>query len=119
MTSVPTTIGRIKRRGYNQAELVARELARELQLPYAEVLARQSNNSSQIALKPLERRANVMNAFVLTSIGNAVVRGRRVVLVDDVLTTGATGSSAAKALSDGAPKNVGLCVFARTIPTQD
>jgi ComF family protein len=108
VTSVPLTTLRRRHRGYNQASLMARELAHELNQPFAEVLRRRGNAGPQARSKTAEeRRSNVIGAFLPG--GRADVAGLRVLLVDDVATTGATLSACAGVLKSlGAAQVVGL-----------
>ena len=85
---VPIHPDRLRERGYNQAALVAEGLAAALDLPvYGDALRRMRFTSSQTRLSEQERFANVQRNFALGSVDLA---GRSVLLVDDVLTTGAT-----------------------------
>lgn len=83
-------------RGYNQAERIARPLARRLGLPLTGALVRRRATPPQTALGGAERRRNPRGAFALAR--GSAVRGRRVLLVDDVATTGATLDAAAACL---------------------
>jgi ComF family protein len=100
------------RRGFNQADLLAREIGRKWQVPVREVVRRRKATSPQAGLTNAKRRANVAGAF-------RVPRGRRldglrVLLVDDVLTTGATASACARALKRAGAAHVSLLALART-----
>jgi ComF family protein len=93
---VPLHISRLKKRTFNQSALIAKLAARELELPFADALVRTRATASQTQLSHAARRRNVKDAF---AVGRpAAVRGRQVLLVDDVITTGATASECAKAL---------------------
>lgn len=115
---VPTTARRLARRGYNQAELLARRLASGRRLPLVGALRRAGEGRSQTTLAPTERRENVRGAFVSVRSEAARVAGAHVLLVDDVLTTGATACEAAGALTGMGAASVTLVAFARALPVQ-
>jgi ComF family protein len=93
---VPLHPRRLRERGYNQATLIARELARTTGLPILEdVLARSRATKTQTQLSAAERRVNVIGAFTADA---ARAAGRAVLLVDDVCTTGSTLMACADAL---------------------
>jgi ComF family protein len=96
MIPVPLHPRRLRERGYNQATLIARELARTLSLPILEdVLVRSRATKTQTQLSAAERRVNVVGAFTAEPIQ---VAGRALLLVDDVCTTGSTLDACADAL---------------------
>jgi ComF family protein len=107
---VPLHRQRERERGYNQADLIARPLAKRLKLPYkAVLLMRTRPRPNKQVLSVEERWESVRGAFA-TRPGSQV-DNRRVLLVDDVLTTGATLDACARALrSAGAKSVVGLTV---------
>jgi ComF family protein len=91
---VPLHVGRLRRRGYNQALELARELGRRLSIPLAlDAAQRVRATGAQTRLPAAARRHNVRGAFGVA----AAVRGRHVALVDDVVTTGATVAELAAA----------------------
>jgi ComF family protein len=112
---VPTTPRRQVRRGYNQAELLAESFAARTGRSVRRALVRRSEGRSQTSLTPTERRENVRDVFAPSPIG-ADVTGMRVLLVDDVLTTGATASEAATTLASMGASRVTLVAFARALP---
>lgn len=113
---VPTSARNMRRRGYNQAEVIASALALALDLPLLTCLERRGRKGTQTSLNPTERRANVSDAFVLAESVRSVVTDRRIVLVDDVITTGATVLAAVEALALAAPGRIVAYAFARTVP---
>lgn len=113
---VPTTRRRLKERGYNQAGLIAGRLAARTGRKLVRALAREGDARTQVSLRPTERRANVRGAFDLGPEAQRI-RGRHVLLVDDVLTTGATASAAASALERAGATGVSLVTFARAVPS--
>ena len=115
LVPVPTTKWRRRTRGYNQAAILARALARRCSLPMVEALLRRGGRT-QVRLGPREREANVQGAFSIKVDFRSHIRGREVILIDDVLTTGATAASAAQALVFGDPQSVHLRTFARALP---
>lgn len=111
---VPLHPRRERERGFNQAALLARRIGRARGWPVREdVLARMVATPSQTELNAAARRANVRSAFRLRR--PAAVEGRRVVLVDDVLTTGATLSECARSLRRAGAVSVGAVTVARVI----
>jgi ComF family protein len=112
---VPTTTKRKRRRGYNQAELLAECFARHTGRSVRRALVRRSAGRSQTALTPAERRENVRGVFAPSRSPEGVA-GARVLLVDDVLTTGSTASEAATTLASMGATCVTLVAFARALP---
>ena len=107
---IPLHHTRLREREFNQAEILSRHIAEELSLNLApEVLLKKRLTRSQVDLKDKERFANVAGSFSVNP--KASVRGKNILLVDDVLTTGATTSAAASVL-----KNAGAhIVFTLTL----
>jgi len=113
---VPTTARRLRERGYNQAKVLADGVARLTGGRCLDALRRRDGGESQVALHPEERRANVKGAFLLRDSSVERILRRDLVLVDDVLTTGATAGAAAEALEGGGARSVTLLTFARALP---
>ena len=105
---VPLYQGRVRERGYNQAALLARELGQEIGLPVEESLIRVRDTAPQVGLPASQRRENVRNAFLCQGLGK-----ERVLLIDDVCTTGATLEACAVALREGGAQSVWALVLAR------
>jgi len=101
-------------RGTNSATIIAERLARRLGIPLAAgMLRRERNTPPQFTLPPSERRANVRGAFSVNA-GYHLQRAR-VLVVDDILTTGATCSEAARVLKRSGAARVAVVVAARTL----
>jgi ComF family protein len=113
---VPTTAERLRSRGYNQAELLASRVAEVRGLPLVPALRRIGSGGSQTSLAPDARRENVRGAFAPAPEAPDL-QGVRVLLVDDVLTTGATASEAATTLSEMGAASVMLLAYARALAT--
>jgi ComF family protein len=104
---VPLSAGRLRQRGYNQAELIAEAFGRHAGLTCANLLVRIRETRSQVGLDDVERRSNVEAAF----LAKREVEGKRIVVVDDLRTTGATLAACASALHEaGVGKVWGLTV---------
>ena len=112
VTFVPTNRRTERARGYNQAQLLAEALADRCGLPCLSTLEKVRETHVMHNLTPEERRENVRDAFRLCC-DEAAVRGKRILIADDVLTTGATLSSCAAVLKGaGAEQVYGLCAAA-------
>lgn len=118
VTPVPTTAARERSRGYNQARLLADAVGDSLGIPVAETLARTRGGPTQVALPPSLRKANVEGAFRPVEPPVPGLPGARVVLVDDVLTTGATAVQAASVLRALGAGQVTILTYARALPSR-
>jgi ComF family protein len=103
-------------RGFNQAELLARGLARPLGIPVVPALVRARATAPQAGLTRAQRRANVSGSFRVRR--HAAVAGAHVLLVDDVMTTGATLSAAASALKRAGARRITAITIARADRTR-
>ncbi|WAC60243.1 ComF family protein [Brevundimonas sp. SL130] len=111
---VPLHPFRLLSRRFNQAAEIARPLARQARLDYLpDALVRTSHTDSQGGKSRRGRRLNVKKAFAITEAGRRRIKGRRILLIDDVLTTGATGEACARALIAAGARGVDLAVIAR------
>jgi ComF family protein len=105
-------------RRYNQSGALARVIERQTGVKLAsEALRRVRPTQQQIGLSRAQRASNVQGAFKVAPERAAAVQGRRVVLIDDVLTTGATTDACARALLRAKAASVDVLVFARVVDT--
>lgn len=109
---VPTATSRVRQRGYDQARLIARELSRLTGLPCYSVLAR-SGQLHQHGLSRRERLTQLTDAYRV--IKPHIVQGRPIILIDDVMTTGATLEAAARVMAGAGALRAGAVVFAQPV----
>lgn len=110
---VPLARRRLISRRFNQSQLLAREIAERSGKPIETfALVRTRATKAQVGLTRLERRKNVAGAFAVPESGLGAIAGRRVLLVDDVVTTGATASAAARALKKAGAGQVDVLALA-------
>ena len=108
---VPLHPARLRERGFNQAELLAKILAQKINIPLSRALERIRYTTTQTAFDRVERMENLRGAFRLRKkIG---VRGLHLLLVDDILTTGSTLSECARVLRDAGAQSVYAVTAAR------
>jgi ComF family protein len=99
------------RRGFNQAELLARMVARRSGAPVVGAVRRRHATAPQASLSHSRRRENVRGAFAVKRGCN--VKGRRILLIDDVFTTGSTAGACAAVLKTAGARFVGVLTLAR------
>jgi ComF family protein len=110
---VPLHATRLAKRGYNQSELIAKSLSRQFGKPLlARALKRIKPTPSQTGLTLVEREENVRGAFKLSVNEITKLHGKRLLIVDDVITTGATMASIGSELATAKPKEVGFFALA-------
>jgi ComF family protein len=110
LVPVPLAPGRLRERGFNQAELIAERLAGALRVPLRRRwLVRVRETLPQSELTIAKRRSNVEGAFLATS----AAAGQHVVIIDDILTTGATAAACARALRAAGASRIGVATVAR------
>ena len=108
---VPLYRSRLWGRGFNQALTLSRLIARPAGLPLSNALCRRKRTRPQAGLSHSARRRNVEGAFAVRDRG--AIRGKRVLLVDDVMTTGATATACAKVLKQAGAVSVAVLTAAR------
>ncbi len=112
ITAVPLHPKRLRQRGYNQAELLAKGVAKETGIPYLQALKRTGDGPPQALTRSMqERRASVQGAFAATR----ELRGLRLLVVDDVCTTGATLDACAQPMMFAGAISVWGLAFAREL----
>lgn len=117
LVPVPLHPRRLWQRRYNQAALLAQAIGRAANKRVELLtLQRVKATKSQVGMTRNERASNVQGAFQLSQMGRGV-RGARVLIVDDVLTTGATANAASRVLLRGGAVSVDLLVFAQVVTT--
>ena len=112
ITYMPMDKKSLYKRGYNQTKIMAAEISGLSGLPCIELLRKVKDTAEQKKLGAKERRTNVAGAFALR--GKVDINGGRVLVIDDVSTTGSTLSEAARALKTGGASKVYGAVFAKT-----
>ena len=116
LVPVPLHRGRLFRRRYNQAALLALALGRRAGVPVrCDVLLRRRATRSQGQFGPAGRRRNLAGAFETPTARRASVAGRRIGLIDDVLTTGATAASCARVLRRAGAAHIAVMTLARVV----
>lgn len=103
ITAIPPSSKRMRQRGYNQAQLIAKAVGKRTQLPYVATMSR-LGNTRQVGTSRRQRLAQMHGSMYVTKA--RLVAGSRVLVVDDVVTTGATISEAARALKSAGAKSV-------------
>lgn len=112
--AVPSHFRRQRRRGYNQAEVLAGVFSGLVGLPLqSDILLRIHHKHSQIGRNRTARFLNVTGAFAANTQAARLIAGRSVLLIDDVLTTGVTATDCARALLDAGAKDVQLLTACR------
>ncbi len=116
LVPVPLHWRRLWARRFNQSALLAKAICETTGVPVAtNALKRVKATAQQVGLSQKERASNVQGAFRVSPEGRAEVKGRRLVLIDDVLTSGATADACARSLLRAGASNVDVVVFARVV----
>lgn len=111
---VPLHKSRLRERRFNQAAELARHISAECQIEYApQLLIRRKSTRQQVGLSQTQREKNVSGAFSVPSSGKIQLKGRRVLVIDDVYTTGATAKAVTRSLLRAGASNIDVLVFAK------
>lgn len=115
VTCVPMSSKKLRKRGYNQSALLAKAVAKELGLPFREALSQVREIEIQHTLTRPQRADNVREAYR----GNRLAREQEILLVDDIVTTGATLRACAQELYQAGAKSVSALCAANSKPRLD
>ena len=117
---VPLSSARQRERGYNQCALLAASLAKTWNIPVLEnAIARARETKTQTRLTPEERLGNVAGSFAVSADVTKSIAGMHLVLVDDVITTGATLNECAKVLYNSGARIISYVTFGRAHASGD
>lgn len=109
LVPIPLFSARLRKRGYNQSEILAKSLSKKLKIPVVNILKRTKDTKTQFKLSKLEREENIKGAFEVTK----KVKNLNILLVDDIVTTGSTLKESANVLKRGGAKKVFGLTLAR------
>lgn len=112
LIGVPTVTSRVRQRGYDHIKLLVRQIANKTGLIYASPVVR-SGQAHQFGASRTRRREQLLNAFCVAD--TTAIKNKRILLVDDVLTTGATLETLAEVLKNAGAKQVDAVVFAQKV----
>ncbi|MBO4251056.1 MAG: ComF family protein [Clostridia bacterium] len=113
---VPMSKKRLKKRGYNQSELLAKKVAEIINVPFSDCVAKNKETARQAKLKRSKRLKNLTDSFQIKD--KNAVRGKNILLIDDVTTTGATAEAVAVKLKKAGALRVHMITVA-SVPSKD
>lgn len=117
---VPLHRARLLKRRFNQAALLAKAVSQQTGVPFApRLLQRTRATAQQVGLTRLQRKDNVRGAFSVPAASAGELQNAHVVLIDDVITTGATASACARALRQAGARQVDVLALALAVPGRD
>ena len=114
VTNVPMFPTKEKERGFNQSFLIAKEFSKIVKVPFAELCAKTVDTPSQTTMNTRERLENVKNSFNLKPEFKSQIKNKTILIVDDIITTGATTSEISKVLLENGAKECFVLSFAHT-----
>ena len=115
---VPLHPAKLRKRRYNQSALLANRLGQEGQKLPNPLIRRVKNTRPQVGLSEKARARNVQDAFALTDGAEDYVEEKSIVIIDDVITTGATARACANAFLAAGARSVSVLAFARVVPQE-
>ena len=113
ITFVPASKKRLRTRGFNQAEEIANEISKIVNIPVVSLLEKVVEHKHQAGLTQKERLENLKDTFSVCSENKDKIKGKKILIVDDVFTTGATASEIAKLLKKNGAKYVFVATLAK------
>lgn len=114
ITFVPMTAKKLKQRGFNQAELLARFVAKHVNIPCAEIVEKLKDNLVQASLNYEARQQNIKDCFVVKPDYRKLIKGTTILLIDDIFTTGATSNEISKILKHAGAEKIYVLTLAHT-----
>lgn len=109
---VPTTLDKKKLRGYNQTELLSESLSKKLDIAINKnILIKVKNNKTQSTLSREERKINIKNVFSIND--QVIIKNRKIILVDDIFTTGSTINECSKILKENYVKEICVLIICK------
>jgi competence protein ComFC len=110
-TSIPLHKARYNKRGFNQSEIIAKLIAKDLNDEYIEILKRGKNTKPQVGLSKIARKKNIKNAFELQD--EVQIDNKEIILLDDVFTTGSTMKECASKIRSNYQAKIIGCVISK------
>ncbi len=118
ITSIPLYKSKLKNRGYNQSECIARVLSENNNLPYYDLCAKVVDNISQTELDLKQRKENVKNVFQFNKEYKNLIKDKIILIVDDVYTTGSTCNEISKILLSNGAREIFIITIAHGLGQQ-
>ncbi|PRR80778.1 DNA utilization protein GntX [Clostridium liquoris] len=112
LTYVPMKRKSLRERGYNQSKCLAKNIGKELNIPIITTLKKTENTKDQIGLNGIERWENIRGAF--TAVNHDKFKNKKIILIDDVITTGATAFCCAEELLMAGAKEINILTAAKS-----
>lgn len=119
ITAVPLHKNREKERGYNQSKLLAENIAKENNLEYKDLCVKIVDNPAQASLDAKSRRENVKGAYIANNDYKRNIKGKTILLIDDIYTTGSTSSEISGVLKKAGANKVYVLTFAHSLIEKD
>ena len=110
--SVPISKKRLKERGYNQSELIAKEISKKIQIQYKKnILLKTRNTVAQSTLNKEQREENARGIYEIRDVQK--IYNKKILLVDDIYTTGSTVNECGRILKESNPQKIGILTLAK------